>query len=54
MVRGVGLFKTRGEHASHTRTHLTYSGLRGGLEHLKIEMRSIEEMFESEMGEFVN
>jgi hypothetical protein len=41
-------------HVSHTRTHLTYSGLRGGLEHLKIETRSIDEMFESEMGEFVN
>jgi hypothetical protein len=31
----------------------SYSGFRGGLEHLKIETRLIDERFESEMGECV-
>jgi hypothetical protein len=34
-------------------TTLTYTGLCGGLEHLKIEMRLIDERFESVMGECV-
>ena len=34
-------------------THLTYTGLIGGLEHLKIETRLINEMFASVMGECV-
>ncbi len=34
-------------------THLTKTGFHGGLEHLKIETRLIDEMFESEMGECV-
>jgi hypothetical protein len=34
-------------------TRLTYTGLSGGLEHLKIETRLIEEMFTSGMGEYV-
>jgi hypothetical protein len=34
-------------------TSLTYTGLRGGLEHLKIETRFINEMFASVMGECV-
>jgi hypothetical protein len=34
-------------------THLTYTGLRGGLEHLKIETRLIDERFASVMGECV-
>ena len=34
-------------------TRLTYTGLCGGLEHLKIEMRLINEMFVSVMGECV-
>ena len=32
---------------------LVYTGFRGGLEHLKIETRSINEMFASVMGECV-
>ncbi len=32
-------------------TRLTYTGLRGGLGHLKIETRLINEMFASVMGE---
>jgi hypothetical protein len=32
-------------------THLTYTGLRGGLEHLKIETRFTDERFESVMGD---
>ena len=32
-------------------THLTYTGLSGGLEHLKIETRLIDETFASVMGE---
>ncbi len=32
-------------------TRLTYTGWSGGLEHLKIETRLINEMFESVMGE---
>jgi hypothetical protein len=32
---------------------LTYTGLSGGLEHLKIETRLIDERFESVMGECV-
>ena len=32
---------------------LTYTGLRGGLEHLKIETRLIDERFASVMGECV-
>ncbi len=32
-------------------TRLTYTGLRGGLEHLKIETRLIDERFPSVMGE---
>jgi hypothetical protein len=34
-------------------TCLTYTGLRGGLEHLNIETRLINEMFASVMGECV-
>ena len=34
-------------------TRLTYTGLSGGLEHLKIETRLIDETFASEMGECV-
>ncbi len=34
-------------------TRLTYTGLIGGLEHLKIEMRLIDERFASVMGECV-
>ena len=34
-------------------TLLTYTRLRGGLEHLKIETRLIDERFESVMGECV-
>ena len=34
-------------------TRLTYTGLFGGLEHLKIEPRLIDERFESVMGECV-
>ena len=34
-------------------THLTYTVLRGGLEHLKIETRLIKERFPSVMGECV-
>ena len=34
-------------------TSFTYTGLRGGLEHLKIETRLIDERFESVMGECV-
>jgi hypothetical protein len=34
-------------------TRLTYTGLLGGLEHLKIKTRLIEEMFASVMGEYV-
>jgi hypothetical protein len=34
-------------------THLTYTGLCGGLEHLKIETRLIDERFSSVMGECV-
>ncbi len=34
-------------------THLGYTGLRGGLEHLKIETRLIDERFGSGMGECV-
>ena len=32
-------------------THLTYTGLCVGLEHLKIETKLIDERFESVMGE---
>jgi hypothetical protein len=34
-------------------THLTYTGLIGGLEHLKIKTRLIDKMFASVMGECV-
>ncbi len=34
-------------------TRLTYTGLSGGLEHLQIETRLINEMFPSVMGECV-
>ncbi len=34
-------------------TRLAYTGLYGGLEHLKIETRLIDERFESVMGECV-
>ncbi len=34
-------------------TRLTYTGLHGGLEHLKIKTRLINERFVSEMGECV-
>ena len=34
-------------------TRLAYTGLPGGLEHLKIETRLIDEMFESVIGECV-
>ena len=33
--------------------HLTYTGLLGGLEHLKIETRLIDEKFAKTMGEYV-
>ena len=32
-------------------THLVYTGLRGGMEHLRIETRLIGERFESVVGE---
>jgi hypothetical protein len=41
--------KTKGEES----TCLTYTGLVGDLEHLKIETRLIDEMFASVMGEYV-
>ncbi len=41
--------KTKAEES----THLPYTGLLGGLEHLKIETRLIDEMFASVMGEYV-
>jgi hypothetical protein len=34
-------------------TRLPYTGLQGGLEHLKIETRLIDEMFASVIGECV-
>jgi hypothetical protein len=34
-------------------THLTYTGLCGGLEHPKIETKLIDEMFPSVVGECV-
>ena len=34
-------------------TRLVYTGLLGGLEHLKIDTRLIDEMFPSVMGEYV-
>jgi hypothetical protein len=34
-------------------TRLAYTGLLGGLEHLKIKTRLIDEMFASVMGEYV-
>ena len=34
-------------------TRLTYTGFLGGLEHLKIQTRLIDERFPSVMGEFV-
>ena len=34
-------------------TRLTYTGLFGGLEHLKIETRLIDEKFANAMGEYV-
>ncbi len=34
-------------------THLSYTGLLGELEHLKIKTRFIDEMFASVMGEYV-
>jgi hypothetical protein len=33
--------------------HVTYTGFRGGLEHLKTETRLIDERFEGPMGEYV-
>jgi hypothetical protein len=41
--------KSKGEGS----THLTYTGLCGGLEHLKIETRLIDESLPSVMGECV-
>ena len=41
--------KPKGEES----TRLTYTGLLGELEHLKIETRLIDEMFPSVMGEYV-
>jgi hypothetical protein len=38
---------------SEKSTRLTYTGLLGELEHLKIKTRSINEMFASVMGEYV-
>ena len=35
-------------------TRLTYTGLIGGLEHLKIETRLIDEKITNAMGEYVN
>jgi hypothetical protein len=34
-------------------TRLVYTGLHGGLEHLKIETRLIDEKFANTMGEYV-
>ncbi len=39
--------------ATEGSTHLAYTGLHGGLEHLKTETRLIDEMFVSVMGECV-
>jgi hypothetical protein len=36
-----------------TSTHISYTGLIGELEHLKIKTRLIDEMFASVMGEYV-
>ncbi len=41
--------KTKGEEF----TRFTYTGLLGGLEHLKIETRLIDEKFVNVMGEYV-
>ena len=41
--------KTKAEES----TRLTYTGLFGGLEHLKIETRLIDESFANAMGEYV-
>ncbi len=41
--------KTKAEES----TRLTFTGLLGELEHLKIETRLIDEMFPSVMGEYV-
>ena len=38
---------------SEKSTRLTYTGLFGELEHLKMKMRLINEMFTSVMGEYV-
>ncbi len=38
---------------SQKSTRLSYTGFLGELEHLKIETRSIDEMFASVMGEYV-
>jgi hypothetical protein len=38
---------------SEKSTRLSYTGFLGELEHLKIETRSIDEMFASVMGEYV-
>ena len=43
----VGAMKVKGS------TRLAYTGLLGGLEHLKIETRLIDEMFVIVMGEYV-
>jgi hypothetical protein len=38
---------------SNGSTRLAYTGFLGGLEHIKIETRLIDEMFVSVMGEYV-
>ena len=41
------------KHGFPLKARLSYTGLLGGLEHLKIETRLIDEMFTSVMGEYV-
>ncbi len=45
--------KVEGKAKTEGDTRLKYTGLCGGLEHLKIETRLINEMFASVMGECV-
>ncbi len=47
----VGVMKDKAKDEGSTR--LPYSRLHGGLEHLKIETKLIDERFESVMGEYV-
>ncbi len=53
MIRDVGVMYTRLEDTTGGSTCLGYTGLCGGLEHLKIETRLIAERFESVKGEYV-